>query len=70
MTIRLRKLIGTVVLLAFIIVYSLSAMVYTTTHLEGASLLEQTVVYAIAGLLWVIPAAILVKWMQRPDPDT
>jgi hypothetical protein len=23
--------------------------------------------YVIAGLGWVIPAGLLIKWMQRPD---
>ena len=24
--------------------------------------------YVVAGLLWVLPAGLLVRWMQRPDP--
>jgi len=27
----------------------------------------QFLYYVIAGLGWVIPAALLIKWMSRPD---
>jgi hypothetical protein len=70
MTIRTRKFIGTVTLVVLLVVYALTAMVYTATHLEGASRLHQLVIYVVAGLAWVIPAGILVTWMQRPDPET
>lgn len=69
MTIRTRKFVGTLALVALIFVYTLAAMVYTATHLEGAPWLSQLVTYLVAGLGWVIPAGILIKWMQRPDPE-
>jgi hypothetical protein len=70
MTVRTRKFIGTIALVVFLVLYALTAMVYTATHLEGASLLHQLVIYVVAGLAWVIPAGFLVSWMQRPDPET
>ena len=70
MTIRTRKFIGTIALVALLVVYALTAMVYTATHLEGASGLRQLVIYIVAGLAWVIPAGFLVTWMQRPDPES
>jgi hypothetical protein len=70
MTIRTRKFIGTITLVVLLVVYALTAMVYTATHLEGASRLHQLAIYVVAGLAWVIPAGFLVTWMQRPDPET
>ncbi|HSM39172.1 MAG TPA: DUF2842 domain-containing protein [Afifellaceae bacterium] len=64
---RLRKLIGTVVLVVFIIVYSLMAMTIAAAKLPGTSGLVQLVYYAVAGLLWAVPAAGLIWWMQKPD---
>lgn len=64
---RSRKLVGTIVLVAFVSIYALTAMTVAAAKLPGASGLTQLVFYVVAGLLWVIPAAILVKWMQRPD---
>ncbi len=65
---RARKLIGTVLLVAFIIIYSLTAMTVAAAKLPGTSGLVQLIYYAVAGLLWAVPAAGLIWWMQKPDP--
>jgi hypothetical protein len=62
-----RKLIGAVVLVVFVLVYALVAMTIGAAKLPGTSLLVQTLYFAIAGLIWVIPAGLIIKWMQRPD---
>jgi hypothetical protein len=64
---RLRKLIGTIVLVAFVVFYSLVAMTLAAAKLPGTSGFVQLVFYVVAGLAWVIPAAPLVAWMQKPD---
>jgi hypothetical protein len=63
----LRKLIGTVLLVVFIIAYSLTAMTIAAAKLPGTSGLVQLIYYAVAGLLWVVPAGGLIWWMQKPD---
>lgn len=69
MPIRLRKLIGTVVLVIFVSVYALIVMTIAAAKLPGTSGLVQLLFYIVGGLLWVIPAAILIRWMSRPDPE-
>jgi hypothetical protein len=64
---RLRKLIGAVMLGIFIPLYAMTAMVIASAKLPGAPILIQTVSYAFLGLLWVLPAGVIVTWMQRPD---
>ena len=64
---RVRKFIGAVVLAVFVPFYALTAMTVAAAKLPGTSTLTQTVFYAIAGLLWVIPAGAVITWMQRPD---
>jgi len=64
---RLRKLVGTVVLTLFICLYALTAMTIGAAKLPGTSWAVQLAYFAVAGLIWVVPAALLVKWMQRPD---
>lgn len=66
---RIRKLAGTVLLLALLIVYSLLAMALGATLLPRATsnLLLQTLFYAIAGLAWLPPAMWIVSWMHRGD---
>lgn len=67
MTIRTRKLVGAIALVAFLIVYALAAMMVAIVLQVNGSKLAELVYYPIAGLLWVLPSMWLVKWMQRPD---
>ena len=62
---RIRKLIGTIVLVPFIMFYALTAMTVAAAKLPGTSGLVQFAYFLTAGLLWVIPAGALIAWMQR-----
>ncbi|MEW5423140.1 DUF2842 domain-containing protein [Amorphus sp. 3PC139-8] len=64
---RVRKLIGTITMAIFVIVYALLAMLVGATMFAQAATWAQTIYYAIAGLIWVIPAGLLIRWMARPD---
>jgi hypothetical protein len=64
---RTRKLVGTVALLAFIAVYALVVMALAASRLTELSAPGQLLFYAAAGLVWVLPAGLLIGWMQRPD---
>ena len=67
MRIRTRKLIGTIGLL---MVWSLMAMALAQSALTDINGWIASVYYVVAGLGWVPPAMLLVKWMSRPDaPD-
>jgi peptidoglycan/LPS O-acetylase OafA/YrhL len=68
MTIRTRKLIGTIALLLLVAVYALAAMFVAIVLQVNASKPAELLYYVVAGLLWVLPAGLLVRWMQRPDP--
>ncbi len=65
--IRVRKLIGTVLLVVLVVIYSLAVMTTAMAWLENASVLYKTIFYAIGGFAWVFPAMIIIWWMQRPD---
>ena len=67
MSMRTRKLIGTVALLTFLIAYALLAMLVAIALQVRASKLVEVVYYVVAGLAWLPPAAWLIWWMQRPD---
>ena len=66
---RQRKLVGTVILLLFLIVYSAVAALVGAGVLPESSKLLQLAFYVVAGLAWTLPAGLLVRWMQRPDAD-
>lgn len=70
MNIRTRKLVGTVVLLAFLAVYAFLVMLAAVVLQVNDSKLVELLFYVVGGLAWVPPAAWLVSWMQRTDePD-
>jgi hypothetical protein len=64
---RLRKFLGTIALLVFMAFYAMTAMTIAAAKLPGTSGFVQLVFFLVAGLAWVIPAAPLVTWMQKPD---
>ena len=67
MRIRTRKLIGAFALLALVTVWSLVAMTLAQSALTDINGWIATIYYVVAGLGWVLPAMLLVKWMGRPD---
>jgi hypothetical protein len=62
---RTRKLVGTIVLLVFITVYALLAMVAAMILQVNASKTVELLYYVIAGLAWVVPAGLIIRWMQQ-----
>ena len=67
MTIRTRKLIGAFAMLALIAVWSLLAMALAQSVLTNINGLVAAIFYVVAGLGWVLPGMLLIKWMARPD---
>ena len=67
MSARSRKLIGMVVLLIFLALYAWAAMMIGAGRLTLAPQWAQFAYFVTAGLAWVIPAGLLIRWMQRPD---
>ena len=67
MPIRLRKLIGAVLLLVLVAVWALLAAAFAQTPIVAESRVVAAVYYVVVGLGWVLPAMPLVRWMSRPD---
>lgn len=67
---RLRKLIGTVLLLALVVFWALAAMALAQGRVTELHWALQTVCYVLLGSLWVLPAALVIRWMERPDKKT
>jgi hypothetical protein len=70
MKLRARKLVGTIATVSFLTIYCLLGMVIGSAivvrHVGG---LGEAAFFVIAGLAWLPPAMLLVRWMQRPDPE-
>jgi hypothetical protein len=67
MPIRTRKFVGTVALLALVIVWALLAMAFAQTLRVSDNRIVEIAYYVIAGVGWVLPAMPLISWMSRPD---
>ena len=67
---RTRSLIGTIAMLAFVIVYAPLAMALADSRISQTPAPVQAVLYCILGIAWIIPLMPLISWMQRPDPET
>ncbi len=67
MSIRTRKLIGTVALLLLVSVWGLFAMALAQSVLTDINGWVAAIYYVVAGLGWVLPAMPLISWMAKPD---
>lgn len=62
---RKRKLVGAILLLIVIAVYSLLAVAAAIIlQVNEANKTVELIYYVTAGLLWVLPAGWIIKWMQ------
>jgi hypothetical protein len=64
---RSRKLIGTALLLTFVGFWALFAMGLAQGRVATLSAAMQVAVFVVLGLIWVLPAGLLIRWMSRPD---
>jgi hypothetical protein len=64
---RLRTFIGTMALVAIVIVWAFVAMVLAQGPIRLMPPLWQTVYYVVAGLGWVVPAGAVIWWIGRSD---
>lgn len=66
---RTRKLVGTVLLLIVLTIYSLLVMLAAAAVLPTGGKIVELIFYAVAGVAWVLPAGYLVKWMYAAPPE-
>lgn len=64
---RLRILIGTLLLVAGLGGYAL-AVTAAAARLLPEQWAVEAAFYALAGVAWIAPAALLLRWMQRAAP--
>jgi hypothetical protein len=64
MPLRLRKLIGGVALIVLVVTWALVAMALAQTPAIRGNGAVEVIYYVVAGLGWVLPGMLLVKWMS------
>ncbi len=65
MPVRLRKFIGLIVFVVVLFVYITLAVQIDRFLPADSHIALQVVVYALAGVLWVIPAGLIISWMSK-----
>lgn len=65
MTPHNKKLVGTIVTLVWLCVYSLIAMGVGAHILPHANGFVRFLYYLLAGIAWIIPVGLMLPWMYR-----
>ena len=63
---RLKKIIGTALLVLLVPFYALAVVGFAGARLPGTSTLTQLAFFAFFGLIWIVPAGAVIKWMATP----
>jgi hypothetical protein len=63
----LRKLIGTVSIVVLVLLYALLATVIASATLGSAHWTIHFLYFLFTGLLWVLPAMWIIKWMHKGE---
>jgi hypothetical protein len=66
MPVRIKKLIGTVLLIILVIVYALVATLIAVAQLSESGPVVHLAFFFLTGLLWILPAMGVIKWMVMP----
>ena len=69
MSSRTRKLVGTVIMTLFLTAYAFIAMLVAVYLQVHGNKFAEVLYYFVAGLAWVVPAGVIIWWMQKPDPE-
>jgi hypothetical protein len=63
---RLRKLVGSVALVVFSILYFWIAMTIAIMRLPALATGWHLVFYLVVTLIWLIPSGAIIYWIQAP----
>jgi uncharacterized membrane protein len=66
MPVRLKKLIGTVIIVALVVLYALVATTVAAYRLADSAWYVHMLYFLFTGLLWIVPAMFVIRWMEGP----
>jgi hypothetical protein len=66
--VRLKKLIGSILLVLLVIVYALMATIVAVAQLSQSGPAAHFLFFLLSGLLWVLPAMAIIKWLILEPP--
>lgn len=66
MPVRLKTLIGGIALVILVAIYCIVSVTIATATMSQSSGWAHLVFFATTGLLWLLPAMVLIRWMYTP----
>ena len=66
MPVRLRKFIGMLLIVALVVVYALVATTIASALLGASPWYIHLLYFFLTGLLWIVPAMFIIRWMEKP----
>lgn len=66
MPIRIRKLIGTVLIIILVVFYAIVATTIASATLALSPWYVHLAYFGFSGLLWILPAMAIIQWMNGP----
>ncbi|GHB36448.1 hypothetical protein GCM10007094_27600 [Pseudovibrio japonicus] len=61
----LRRFIGMIFLVTFVVIYVFVAMVIGDLTMADQHWSIKLIFFAVAGLIWVIPAGLIISWTYK-----
>ncbi|MCF1466931.1 DUF2842 domain-containing protein [Agrobacterium vitis] len=66
MPVRLRKFIGTILIVVLVMLYAVLATTIATLTLAQSPWWVHLTYFLLSGLVWILPAMAIIKWMAGP----
>lgn len=66
MPVRLKKFIGTILIIVLVSVYAVLATTIATLTLSQSPWYVHLLYFLLTGVLWILPAMFIIRWMAGP----
>ena len=66
MPLRLKKFIGTILIIILVSAYAIVATTVATLTLSAAPWYVHLLYFLFTGVLWILPAMLIIRWMAGP----
>ncbi|MEE9375545.1 MAG: DUF2842 domain-containing protein [Rhizobiaceae bacterium] len=67
LSLRTKKFIGTFFIIILVVLYALVAVAIASAILADAPWYAHLAYFGLSGVLWVVPAMVIIKWMATPS---
>ena len=66
---RLRSFIGTIVIILLVVTYAVVATAFASAALGQSPWWVHLAYFVVSGVVWILPAMLIIRWMAGPKPQ-